>query len=160
MQDGDPGFLFDPSLAVVDPNIRAAIAYWEAKRGARFAPSRSDLSAREAKHFLPHLQIFEILEDGLAYRPRLIGTSAVAQIGEDSTGQLFDSSSTRAVVHRVLRAHCWVLKHRKPLRTFAKRTAMEGRDFLAHETIFLPLSSDGETIDMMAIVGAFTPPSG
>jgi hypothetical protein len=37
---------------------------------------------------------------------------------------------------------------------------MEGRDFLAHETIFLPLSSDGETIDMMAIVGAFTPPSG
>ena len=157
MTEDDPDFHLDPLLAAVDPKIVQAIAYWQSKRGARVAPTRDEIDAREAKAFLPHLQILETVDGGRAYRPRLVGTPIAAQIKENIVGHVFDATSPRRVVHRVLRALRWVLDHRKPLRTFAKRTALEGQDFIAHETVFLPLSSDGETIDMVASVGVFTP---
>jgi hypothetical protein len=153
----DPHFEFDPLLAAQDFKIKRAIAYWETKRGSRFAPARSEIELRETKEFLSHLQIFEILDGGRAFRPRLVGTAIAARVKEDATGKIFDESSPRPVVHRVLRAIRWVTEQRKPLRTFAARTALEGQDFIAHETVFLPLSSDGRTIDMMAVVGVFTP---
>ena len=153
----DPEFQLDPDLRASDPKIREAIAYWQAKRGHRLAPARSEIHAREITNFLPHLQIFEVIGGGRTYRPRLIGTEIVSQIEEDTTGQIFDESSTRLVVHRVLRAIRWVVEHKKPLRTFTRRTAVETREFLTHETVFLPLSSNGETIDMMAVVGVFAP---
>lgn len=150
-------FLFDSQLQAVDPKLRHAIDYWSELRGQRLAPSRAELSPRAMKSFLPYVQIFDVLEGGKAYRPRLMGTAIVAQINEDATGQLFDASSPRPVVHRVLRALGWILENRRPLRTFAMRTAIEGRDHISHETVFLPLSSDGEAIDMMMLVGVFTP---
>jgi hypothetical protein len=106
---------------------------------------------------LPHLQIFELIDGGPAYRVKLFGTAIVDQIKEDPTGETFDESSSRRVVHRVLRALRWVIDNRKPLRTFATRTAVEGQDFLAHETVFLPLSSDGQSIDRAVVVGVFSP---
>ncbi|MBI1212803.1 MAG: PAS domain-containing protein [Alphaproteobacteria bacterium] len=152
-----PDFLFDPQLRAVDAKIKQAIDYWLALRGDRFAPSRGDLNPRDMKPFLSHLQIFDLLDGGRAYRPRLMGTAIVSEIKEDATGQVFDASSPRPVVHRVLSAIKWVMDNRKPLRTFAARSAVEERDHISHETVFLPLSNDGESIDMLAVVGVFTP---
>jgi hypothetical protein len=157
--DDDPEFRFDPLLQAVDPKIKQAITYWQEKRGARIAPARSEIDLREVKSFLSHLQIFDVIDGGRAYRPRLMGTSIVRQIKEDATGQVFDDSSPRPVVHRVLSAVRWVVAHKKPLRTVATRTALENRDFLSHETLFLPLSTDGSVIDMLAVVGVFSPAS-
>jgi hypothetical protein len=155
--DNDENFKLDPSLNATDPKIIEAIRYWSAKRGERLAPARADLNPREIKTFLPNLQIFEIIDGGRAFRPRLMGTAIIAAIKEDTTNQVFDGTSARPVVQRTLRAIRWVLEHKKPLRTFAQRTAVEGQDFLAHETAFLPLSNDGKTIDMVAVVGVFSP---
>lgn len=156
-RDEDPDFVLDPSLAAVDPKIKQALDYWNAVRGERFAPARGEIDPREAKAFLPHLQIFDILDGGRAFRPRLVGTAITRTLKEDPTGRVFDDSSPQKAARRTLRAIRWTLEHRKPLRTFATRTAVESQDFLSHETIFLPLSSDGQTIDMMAIVGVFSP---
>jgi len=153
----DPGFIFDPSLAVSNPKIKLALAYWNAKCGGRFAPARTEVEPREAKAFLANLQFFDILDGGRAIRTRLVGTEIVRVLKENTTGQIFDDASPRPVVRRTLRAIRWVMEHRKPLRTLALRTEVEGQDFLSHETLFLPLSSDGETIDVMAVVGVFTP---
>jgi hypothetical protein len=151
----DPNFLLDPSLTTANPVIDHAIRLWQEARGTRFAPARGDIVLRQAKAFLPHLQIFELVDGGPAYRVRLMGTAIVKALADDSTGKTFDHNTQRPVVHRVLRAIDWVTKHRAPLRTFTPRTAFEGRDFLAHETVFLPLSSDGQSIDMIAVVGVF-----
>lgn len=153
---GDTQFHFDPQLQAADPKIKQAIAYWSEKCGARFAPTRRDIEPRECKPFLSHLQIFDVIDGGRAYRPRLIGTAIVKQLNEDPTGQVFDDASPRPVVHRVLEAIRWVVQQRIPLRTFATRTAVETLGFLAHETVFLPLSNDGATIDMIMVVGVFS----
>ncbi|MCE9522998.1 MAG: PAS domain-containing protein [Alphaproteobacteria bacterium] len=153
----DQDFIFDPTLAAEHPKIKSALAYWVAKCGDRFAPSRGEIDAREAKAFLAHLQLFDILQGGRAFRSRLVGTEIVRVLKENTTGKIFDDTSPQPVVRRVLRAVRWVMEHRKPLRTLALRTRVEGQDYLSHETLFLPLSNDGETIDMMAVVGVFTP---
>ncbi|MDZ4868136.1 MAG: PAS domain-containing protein [Alphaproteobacteria bacterium] len=153
----DPAFILDPSLTASHPIIDQAIRFWRDKRGARLAPARGDIGLQESKAFLAHLQIFELIDGGPAYRVRLMGTAIVKALGEDSTGKTFDRRSPLPVVRRVLSAIEWVLQHREPLRTFTPRTAAEGRDFFAHETVFLPLSSDGRSIDMIAIVGVFLP---
>jgi hypothetical protein len=153
----DPDFLIDPALALRDETLKRALEFWNAKRGARFAPARVDIDPRGAKAFLPRLQLFDVVDGGRAIRVRLVGTAMVQALKEDTTGQAFDDTSPREVVHRVLRAVRWVVENRKPLRTYASRTALEGKDFLSHETLFLPLSNDGATIDMVAVVGVFAP---
>jgi hypothetical protein len=157
LKDGDQGFKLDPSLTAVNSKIRDAIAYWKAKRGDRLAPMREDMNPREIKSFLPNFQIRELVDGGPAYRARLMGTAIVAAMKEDITGHLFDETTQRPAARRALRAVRWVIEHKEPLRTFAERTAVEGQDFLSHESVFLPLSSDGKTIDQLAVVGVFAP---
>jgi hypothetical protein len=153
-------FRLDPSLAITDTILKQALDYWNAKRAERFAPARSEIEPRGARAFIPHLQIFEVIDGGRAIRTRLAGTAIVAKLKEDTTGQTFDDASPRPVVARTLKAVRWVIANKKPLRTFAQRTALEGRDFLSHETLFMPLSDDAETVNMIAVVGAFTPATG
>jgi hypothetical protein len=153
--DGD--FHLDPSLATVSPKLKEAIAYWQMKRGSRLAPKRDDINPREIKAILPHFQVLELVDGGPAYRPRLMGTAIVEAMKEDITGRLFDEKSTAPAAQRALRAVRWILENKKPLRTFAPRTAIAGQDYLSHESVFLPLSSDGKTIDMLAVVGVFAP---
>ena len=154
---GRDEFHLDPALAVVHVVLQRALDYWNAKRGDRFAPARGEIEPRGAKAFIPHLQIFEVIDRGRAFRTRLAGTAIVKQLKEDTTGQTFDDTSPREVVHRTLRAVRWVVEYKKPLRTYAPRTAVEGQDYVSHETLFLPLSDDGKTVNMVAVVGVFAP---
>lgn len=151
------GFELDPALNAVDPKIKKAIAYWLMKRGDRLAPTRADINPREIKDFLPHFQLLELVDGGPAYRPRLMGTAIVEAMKEDITGRLFDETTPRPAAQRALRAVRWVIENKAPLRTFAPRTAVEGQEFLSHESVFLPLSTDGKTIDLLAVVGVFSP---
>ncbi|HTP75535.1 MAG TPA: PAS domain-containing protein [Rhizomicrobium sp.] len=153
---GDPEFELDPQLRVQAPQIKAALAFWTAKRGDRPMPTRDQFSLRETLGFAPHLQLLDLQDNGNAYRQRLTGTAIVAQLKTDPTGQIFDAASTDPVVHRMLQAVRWVIANRKPLRTVAHRTALAGQDFMKHETLFLPLSSDGSALDMLAVVSDFS----
>jgi hypothetical protein len=153
----DPEFLIDETLALNDPILKQAFEYWKAKRGDRLAPTRADINPREAKALLPHMQLIDVLDGGRAVRTRLIGTTVARALKVDPTGQLFDDTSAHHAVRRMLLAVRWVVGHRKPLRTFAERTAIEDMSFLSHETVLLPLSNDGTVIDMIAVVSAFKP---
>ena len=153
----DTEFELDPQIDARAAQIKKAMEFWNAKKGSRVAPSRDQFNLRETLAFAPHLQILDLLDDGEGYHQRLTGTAIVAQLKEDPTGRTYRASSPDPVVQRMMIAIRWVLANRKPLRTVAHRTALPGQDFVHHETLFLPLSSDGDRIDMMAVVSAFTP---
>jgi hypothetical protein len=152
--DGN-GFELDPELRAVSAVVKDGIALWQAKRGERFAPSREAFSLRDTRSIAPHLQFIELIDGGPGYRQRLTGTAIVMQLKEDPTGKVYEHPSDDPVVQRMQHAIAWVMKNRKPLRTFAPRTALSGQEFFSHETAFLPLSSDGLTIDMLALVSTF-----
>ena len=153
----DTEFELDPQIHAQAAQIRKALEFWLAKKDSRIAPSRDQFNLRETLAFAPHLQILDPLDDGEGYRQRLTGTAIVAQLKEDPTGRTYRASSPDPTVQRMMAAIRWVLANRKPLRTVAHRTALPGQDFVRHETLFLPLSSDDSRIDMMAVVSSFTP---
>jgi hypothetical protein len=149
------GFELDPDLHATSAVVQQGIDLWQTKRGGRFAPSREAFSLRDTRAIAPHLQFIELIDEGPGYRQRLTGTAIVTQLKEDPTGKVYAYPSDDPVVQRMQHAIAWVVENRKPLRTFAPRTALSGQEFFSHETAFLPLSNDGRTIDMLALVSAF-----
>ena len=153
----DTQFELDPALLLKTKQHTKAHDFWGVKKGQRLAPSRDQFNLRDTLSFAPHLQILDLLEQAQGYRQRLTGTAVVAQLKEDPSGLTYLATSEDPSVRRMMTAIRWVLENKEPLRTVAHRTALPGQDFVRHETLFLPLSSDDRHIDMMAVVSSFTP---
>src|ERR1700736_619243 len=73
-----------------DPVLRAALAYWEGKRGDRPMPQRGDIDPDELRPVLSHLQITEVIDGGSRFRYRLVGTAIVEAFGAEFTGRYVD----------------------------------------------------------------------
>src|SRR5262245_40216954 len=61
--------------------------YWEAKRGTRAMPSRTEISPAQLKEHLGWVMILEVLPGARDFRYRLIGTLVTQYFSNDSTGK-------------------------------------------------------------------------
>lgn len=143
------------------PRLRRAWDYWNAKRGSRPMPARRDIDPTEIPDLLPYLVLTEVLQEPPWLRYRLVGTRQVALRGRDPTGQ--------PVIGNHLGHHVGKYDDEVMLNY---RIASEGRRFVysystvegpqeqggssfglrpayGSGTLLLPLSSDGETVDMV-----------
>lgn len=125
--------------------------YWDAKRGARPMPSRADLDPVDLKSVLPKLILIDVVPDSRRYVYRLVGTQEVEMRGADPTGKSVaeayyaesagDTARYLDHIARTRRPHLYRGTY-QPLRT---RTQHE-------DVLFLPLSQDGETVNMIMIL--------
>lgn len=68
-----------------DGNARQLLALWEAKRGARLMPARSDFDViADLRPFLGYLMLIEVIEGGADYRFRVFGSTIAALVGEEN----------------------------------------------------------------------------
>ena len=88
---------------------------------------------------------------GRRYRWRLVGTHITTVLGRDATGQYWDELYNAEELQNLRLRADWVLEHRLPLRATGQVNAM-GRVYEAVETLHLPLSANGDEINM--ILGA------
>ena len=155
-----PAHSFDPFHYEVvaahrAPQLNALVSYWETKHVGERLPRRADIDPVEIKMHLPRLFMIDVLDggpDGVSeYRYRLIGTDLVARYGRDSTGKTFAQvhggddrqlAATRQVVAGAVAA-------RRPVRIAGQMFWRPDRAFRPIEGVFLPLSSDGETVDVV-----------
>ena len=77
-----------PPVIADNPVLAKLWTYWQAKRGARSMPRRSDIDPAEIAPLLPHLQLVERI-DG-RYRYRLCGTAISDAYGSELTGRFVD----------------------------------------------------------------------
>jgi hypothetical protein len=146
----------DKLLIQIDPEDLAAEMqevrdYWNAKRGTRKMPPRADIDPFELRRHLPFLSLIEVLPNATDFRFRLLGTEITRQLGRDSTGKTVREVYTTAdpelrqwlldTCASVVARKCPVLG-RGTLRAVAK-------DFIIFETLHLPLSEDGEAVNML-----------
>jgi len=131
------------------PDIRAMYRYWLEKKGQRAMPSRADIDPSEIKRFLPHVTLVDVVDDERRYVYRLVGTKEVELRGNDPTGQsvlagYFAVSSDDALVHydatRQSRAPHYVAD---PFQAVDR--------YVGEEDLFLPLSDDGETVNIIMV---------
>lgn len=140
---GDPAY----------PDLGALLRYWNDKRGQRFAPPRSAIDPSDFVSALPRVKLVDVLRapDGaLDFRFRLAGTHIGSILGAELTRlRPLDLQPPQfgALVHE---HYTQCVRERRPL--LHKVDIDSVRRVHSYARLLLPLSSDGETVDMLMTV--------
>jgi hypothetical protein len=146
----DPAHLAHPTLAAVK-------AYWDEKRGARRMPSRTDISPIDIKEHLGWICMLDVLPDFADFRYRLIGTKVIRYFRAESTGKTISEAFGPfgpGAVKGVLAIHRKVARDCVPLRVHGDAGWL-GAAYQNFESLYLPLSDDGETCNIVFSVFIF-----
>jgi len=141
------------------PQLALLLDYWEEKRGAgRTMPARGDISPTDIPRLMPHLVLFDILEDGKDGQIRVFGSELTEMVGEDRTGMRLSQincqrqeQSAQNIRLRWLNIFHLTVAEKAP--TFVKAPmSNSGRDFMIFHGACLPLcGKDSE--EMKQILG-------
>src|SRR5262249_38309564 len=120
--------------------------YWLARAAPRRMPSRGDIDPADIPLLLPNLIMVEKAAD--QFRNRLMGTGVAQLLGQDATGALVgsrlsspeDNLTARSIYRRVFTSG-------RPVFASGKFILRVG-DGLPMSTLIVPLSEDGETVNM------------
>lgn len=145
-------FRLDLNLRFVDPRPLELLDHWSAKFRGPLLPRRSQFSPHELIEHLGNLIILETEPELRDFRYRLVGTDIVEQVGRDVTGQLIGEAYDERTV-RIMR---YLADNRVPGRIFG-RVEWQDKPFLHYETLILPLSDDGHTVDRLLGEMVFPP---
>lgn len=147
----------DPDwLARSSDAIKAMYGYWRSKcEGGRLPPRRA-IDPVEIPRFLPQITIVEVVPDARRYVYRLVGTKEVEIRGHDPTGKSVLDRFFGPSLDDALGCYDTVVRTRRPHYDDAPYVTPNGR-YSDDETVFLPLSDDGETVTRILVFGTFSP---
>jgi hypothetical protein len=140
---GDPAY----------PDLVAILGYWSSKLSGRFAPPRSAIDPGDFTDVLPRVKLVDVLAGPggtLDFRFRLAGTAIGNILGTELTRlRPLDLQPPQfgAMVHEHYR-QC--VHERRPL--LHKVEIDSVRRVHSYARLLLPLSSDGEQVDMLMTV--------
>jgi hypothetical protein len=145
----DPRHLEIPSTC--HPNTQAIYQYWLEKCRGRPMPARADLDPLDMpKGLLPGICLVDVVADERRYVYRLVGTADVEVRGYDPTGKSVVEGFFGPSVDDVLASYDRVVSSRAPHIDPQHFEATNGR-YVTEETIFLPLSDDGENVNIVLV---------
>ena len=129
--------------------------YWNEKREGRRAPGRGDLDPAETGELLPNVFLVDVEGVPRRYRYRLVGTAFGRHYGEELTGRYVDDMDLGDFKLEALASLDSVADTWEPSYINGRFAKQDGRR-LAFGRLALPLTSDGETIDMICGCTDFT----
>lgn len=145
--------LQDPDwLARSSDAVKQMYRYWRSKCIGDRLPRRSDIDPAEIPRFLPHITIVEVVPDERRYVYRLVGTSEVEIRGRDPTGKSVTEGFFGPSLDDALSCYDRVVATRSPHYDDAPYVTPDGR-YSDDETLFLPLSEDGEHVHRILVFG-------
>jgi hypothetical protein len=147
----DPDFIAD-----CHERVRTIYRYWDSKRQGRLMPRRADLDPLEIPRFLPDICLVDVVPDKRRYVYRLIGTNEANARGRDPTGLPVGEAYFGTSAQSVFLNYEAVVRTRAP-RVDREPSITKDDRFIQHETIFLPLSDDGETVNMVLVFTVYAP---
>ncbi|WP_119304805.1 PAS domain-containing protein [Dongia deserti] len=147
----DPDFLAD-----CHERVRAIYRYWDSKRKGRLMPARADLDPLDIPRLLPDICLVDVVPDERKYLYRLIGTNEAAMRGRDPTGLAVGDAYFGTSKQSVFLNYDAVTETRAPRLDRDPSITSDNR-FIQHESIFLPLSDNGETVTMILVLTVYGP---
>jgi hypothetical protein len=130
-----------------ETELRALRDLWEAKRGDRPLPARSDFLAEELARWMPYVALIDVEAQPLRFRLRLIGTMINAYDGADYTGRYMDEVLEPGVSAYILGQYERCVAERRPQRISYRGLYRHSPAFV--EKLYLPLSRNGDAIDKL-----------
>jgi hypothetical protein len=137
----------DQQIAITDARLQRLYAYWLEKRGARLAPTRSDMNAADLKFVLPYTFSLDIV-GGRRYRYRLAGSELEKEFGSALTGKFVEEIDPDHVRNDLIAKYESVVRTARPTTLQRHFLKSDGRD-IECECLVLPLSTDGMAIDLL-----------
>lgn len=130
------------------PLIRDFAEHWNAIRGDRPVPSRKDFDPIEAKRFLPHIILLDVIRPEMRFKGRLVGTSIVETLGFDYTGRCLDEVISEPYLSTLQKdltevAETGVLHYR------VTTLAWEQREHAVYHRLYLPMTMDSDRVDLI-----------
>jgi hypothetical protein len=158
---GPCGLCFTVDPATVDgPTTAAVLAYWQQKRGRRPMPARADIDPLELRAILRHVFLIDVLPGEAEFRFRLLGTAITERYGRDSTRKTVRevyADADPAFVAWYTAMLVAVKTSRRPVLA-AGPMLMVRKDFVSFRALHLPLSDDGDTVNLIFGATDFSQP--
>jgi hypothetical protein len=151
------GNVGDLERVCTDGDLRRLYLYWEQRRGTRSYPSRDDIDPLEFGYALGRVSLIDVLEKPLRFRYRLVSTQITLHLGYEMTGKFLDAVPEPEMRGFAESHYRRALAASAPLYESAE-VVLDGRRWW-HESLALPLSSDGQAINMLMIYRATTAPA-
>jgi len=138
---------------LVIPEQRQLFDYWRSKCGGRRMASRADIEPAEIKRLLPYISLIDRVGDGTRFRVRLAGTQLREFFGREITGAYLDDLDLEG------RPNYWRaandrLAQGMPAQGILPVSRPRG-EFITRFWLRLPLSNDGEHVNMILGHDAF-----
>ena len=145
-----------------NPTLQFYLEYWQAKRNGRTMPSRSDIRPAELKPYLGAMVLLEAIPGFHDFKYRLVGTRVSEIFLADATGLTLREAYALAGAspefsNSVVRTHCIVCEKHIPIRISGGHGEWRGKVYPAYDGLYLPLSDDGVTANMVLNACTFTP---
>lgn len=135
------------SLEKLPNNIlRGIYQYWLDMKGTRSMPSRADLNPVDIVRLLPNISLVNVENNPRRYKMRLVGTESVKAMGFDTTGKYLDEYPG---VERILKQKYDDLVNSKMPYFTSDKLKWIDKTVLNIKVIGLPLSSDGQNVDIL-----------
>ncbi len=138
-----------PAIETDDDAIARLYAYWAGKRRGRAFPSRVDIDPMEFAYILGWVILVDVLRDPLRFKFRIYGSELVNRMGFDLTGKYLSDHPSAEFRAHVEQQWGQVIDRGAAAHSRFDRW-VDGRH-MRFESLRLPLSSDGATIDMMLV---------
>jgi len=135
-------------VAISHPKLRALFDLWEAKRGSRQAPPRSDFSHEDLLPWFGHLMMLDCLDTN-EYRYRLYGTALTQIFGFDLTNRMVSASADR-IGEKPLDEYAKVVRIGAPV--YASRISPSAREYLQVDKLALPLMEGGRVTKILGAI--------
>ncbi|MGN6515885.1 MAG: PAS domain-containing protein [Rhizomicrobium sp.] len=147
----DPTSLSHPTLAFLK-------TYWDRKRGSKLMPPRSEIRPAEMKQYVRALVLVDALPGFGDFRYRTVGTDVTELMFAQATGQTVRNVFAplgQEAVDLALGGYRKVAEDHVALRAFGS-AAWLGLPHMDFDSLHLPLSDDGITVNMIISAATFT----
>lgn len=111
-------------------------------------PCRADIEPTEIPRLLQHIALVDVEAEPLRFHFRLVGTHITQAVDRDSTGCYFEEVYQGETFDDMVRLYSVAVHAKKPVRHMS-RAIYAGKDYRQYESIHLPLSEDGNTVNMI-----------
>jgi hypothetical protein len=148
----------DP-LRLANPTLAFLKEYWEQKRAGRTMPARADIKPAEMKQHLGWVVLADVFPDFSDFRYRTIGTNITRYVLADATGKTVREVFARygeAAVNGVRSAYRKCARDHVAVHSHGPADWLE-HDFLDFDSLYLPLSDDGVSVNMVLAAVLFEP---
>jgi hypothetical protein len=128
--------------------LRQLHQYWVSKLDGRPMPRRADIEPTEIPRLLQHIALVDVEAEPLRFYFRLIGTHITQAVDRDCTGCYFEEVYQGQILKDMVRLYSVAVHAKNPARHMS-RAIYAGKDYRHYESVHLPLSEDGEAVNMI-----------